>query len=171
LRRLAWITKGNLSNEADAINCGALLNVRHAYPIRLGGGDCFVYPANGNIRIDQSDCRIFYFIRNKGTFNPGLAAVPPITIPTSSPAPKFSLAEDGKWLVWQAVDEPVFSFDSLILYNAIPPDDNFELLSFGYVPNNEFFPVWVPINIVPEPSTLALGSVAILSLAALRRRK
>jgi hypothetical protein len=151
----------------------ALIALLFVLPAKFASGAATMFfdPASGNIRIDQSECTSLILIRTKGAFNPDIALAPPITTPSAASAPLVSLIYNGTWLTWRPANEPVFGFNSLILYGAIPPDDDYELLSFGYQSPTEAFPVWVPINIVPEPSSVVLVCFGLFGLAALRRRK
>ena len=93
-------------------------------------------------------------------------------LPIAKPAGPSSSPQPGvQWVVeWPPYYRRSFEFDSLLFPAAVPPGTpTSDLWGLFWVGDNPALKL--EITTVPEPSTIALSGMSLLSLAALRRRK
>jgi len=134
-------------------------------------------PATGDVTLKELSGLVeFQFNSKNGLLNKTISAQPPLYSPPNAVAPVVSdtyVNGPGYILRWTpAPGETQFKFNSLTILQAVQtltPHVN-ELQFAARFSGDRGFPLW-ELRIVPEPSSVALTSAALIGLAALRRRK
>jgi hypothetical protein len=135
-------------------------------------------PATGDIVLSELQGLGYTSLHSKsGLLRISVLSEVPVISPSNAQLPKLGSASTITshfgigWQIWNPPSPRVpFDFDSITFSRAVPAGTTVSDLSM-WVSTNGRDGYETQILVVPEPATLTLGGFALISLAALRRRK